>query len=415
MKKTIFLFLMLFATANIYSQGYLINFAATGSSSSVSSVTVNNLTQNTSVTLYSGDILQLGSVGINEIGASNDNVQIYPNPMQGKAELSFYADKDGKTEISIIDISGKEVISIDKMFTKGVQKFNLTGLNQGMYFVNISSVTYFYTAKIISQINSQTEPMIEFIENVNSNIKISNLKSTNSTINMAFNNGDRLLFKGYSGNYTAIVTDVPSTSKTITFNFAACKDMDNNYYTTVQIGNQIWMAENLKTTKYRDGSSIPNVTNNVTWYNLSTPAYCFYNNSSAYEYIYGALYNWFTVYTDYLCPTGWHVPSDVEWSTLTSYLGGENIAGGLLKEAGTLHWNMPNTSATDSYGFTGLPAGLRMYDGTFANCGYETSWWSSTTSSGSLVWIRTLDNGNSIMSRGLDNNIRGYSVRCLKN
>ena len=118
-------------------------------------------------------------------------------------------------------------------------------------------------------------------------------------------------------------------------------------------------GRNLKTTKYNDGTSIPNVTNDTSWSNLTTGAYCWYNNDVSYKNPYGALYNWYAVNTGKLAPKGWHVPSDAEWTTLITYLGGESIAGGKLKEAGTTHWLSPNTEATNSTGFSALPGGRR--------------------------------------------------------
>ena len=122
------------------------------------------------------------------------------------------------------------------------------------------------------------------------------------------------------------------------------------------------MAENLKTTKYRDGTSIPLVTENTAWLNLTTPGYCWYNNDAAhYKSTYGALYNWYVLNAGSngwknVCPTGWHVPTDAEWTTLTTYLGGESIAGGKLKETGTSHWLSPNTVATNETGLHTLRA-----------------------------------------------------------
>ena len=129
-------------------------------------------------------------------------------------------------------------------------------------------------------------------------------------------------------------------------------DIDGNVYHTVTIGTQIWMVENLKTTRYNDGSPIPFVTDSSSWSNLTTPGYCWYNNDTTNKNTYGALYNWFAVNTGKLAPTGWHVPTDDEWTTLTTYLGGESIAGGKLKETGTTHWRTPNAGATNEIGFT---------------------------------------------------------------
>jgi uncharacterized protein (TIGR02145 family) len=167
-------------------------------------------------------------------------------------------------------------------------------------------------------------------------------------------------------------------------------DIDGNVYHTVTIGTQTWMVENLKTTHYRDGEAIPYVTDSAIWNGLSTPAYCFYNNDAvANKATYGALYNWYTASSPKLCPVGWHVPTDAEWTTLMTYLGGQIVAGGKLKEQGTAHWNSPNTGADNSTGFTAVPGGCRtmgliqFYEiGTF---GY---WWSSTETSAKFAWYR---------------------------
>jgi uncharacterized protein (TIGR02145 family) len=140
-------------------------------------------------------------------------------------------------------------------------------------------------------------------------------------------------------------------------------DIDGNAYNIVTIGGQAWMKENLKVTKYKDGTTIPLVTATGAWVALTTPGYSFYNNSVTGG-VYGALYNWYTVNTGKLCPTGWHVPSTTEWTTLETFLGGASVAGGKLKETGTSKWFSPNTGATNETGFTALPGGARNYLGT---------------------------------------------------
>jgi uncharacterized protein (TIGR02145 family) len=159
-------------------------------------------------------------------------------------------------------------------------------------------------------------------------------------------------------------------------------DIDGNVYNTLNIGTQVWMTGNLKTTKYNNGSNIPLVTDNLGWAMLNTPGFCWYNNdSTSYSNPYGALYNWYTVNTGNICPNGWHMPNDTEWTTLFNYLGGSNVAGGKLKEIGTLHWNSPNTGATNISGFTALPGAMRggIGVGTFLDTiGLYGAWWSST-------------------------------------
>ncbi len=192
------------------------------------------------------------------------------------------------------------------------------------------------------------------------------------------------------------------------------KDADGNSYKLVKIGNQLWMAENLKTTKYNDGTLIPLVTDTVDWSILTTPAYCWPNNHDSTKYTYGGLYNWHTVNTGNLCPTGWHLPSDAEWTELTNYLGGVSVAGGKMKETGTAHWTSPNTGATNESGFSGLPGGNRSYNGLFDYFGSRSYWWSSTENTADNALVRYLVYNGANIIRISYNKKNGYSVRCLR-
>jgi uncharacterized protein (TIGR02145 family) len=191
----------------------------------------------------------------------------------------------------------------------------------------------------------------------------------------------------------------------------------------VTIGTQVWTTKNLDVATYSDGTVIPQVTDPTAWANLTTGAWCYYNNDPANGAIYGKLYNWYAVAgihdTDpntpnkKLAPTGYHVPTDAEWSTLTTYLGGESVAGGKMKATGTSLWTSPNTDATNSSGFTGLPGGYR-YNGTFYLIGYYGFWWSSSEGDTTGAWSRGLhDNGGNAYS-GSNYKTHGISVRCLR-
>lgn len=195
------------------------------------------------------------------------------------------------------------------------------------------------------------------------------------------------------------------------------KDIDGNVYDTVRIGTQVWMVENLKTTKYNDGTSIPLVTDDTEWENLGTPGYCWFNNDAAtYKSAYGALYNWYSVNTGKLCPTGWHVPTDAEWTILIDYLGGEGVAGGKMKEAGLTHWPTPNTGATNSSGFTALPGGCRG-DDNFSET-FRALFWSSSQCDATTAWYRSLYFNYESIDRGYYDfggyKHNGFSVRCVK-
>jgi len=196
--------------------------------------------------------------------------------------------------------------------------------------------------------------------------------------------------------------------------FGTVTDIDGNVYLTVLIGDQWWTAENLKTTRFADGSVIPNVSGNAAWNQLSTPAWCNYNNSLANDLVYGKLYNWFTVSDPRnVCPSGWHAPTDAEWTILTDFLGGTSVAGGKMKN--TTGWPSPNTGATNESNFSGLPGGIRgNYNGTFTNVGSYGYWWSSTEYTIYNARNRSLNYGNGYVYSLNNNKEDGRSVRCLR-
>ena len=199
------------------------------------------------------------------------------------------------------------------------------------------------------------------------------------------------------------------------------KDIDGNKYKTIKIGTQTWLSENLKTTTYNDGTAIPRVKSYDAWAELSTPAYCWYSNDSANKEDYGALYNWYAVNTKKLCPEGWHVPSDEEWTELRTYLGDKGNAGNALKESGTSHWKSPNSDASNTTGFTGLPGGYRDYKGPFNLLLRDAYWWSSTESyryvpidsASSIYFYRNLRYDDSDLFRNITDKSFGLCVRCL--
>lgn len=203
-------------------------------------------------------------------------------------------------------------------------------------------------------------------------------------------------------------------SEDLTCTTFALVDADNNYYHSINIGTQKWMKENLKTTKFNDNTDIPNVTDNTVWSNLTTPAYCLYNNEIMNKANYGIMYNWFVVETGKLCPLGWHIPDNSEWNTLINYLGGSDIAGGKLKEINNTNWQIPNTEATDESGFTGLPGGNRDLLGPFYNLEQRGYWWSMTPASSTNAWYIHLAY-NTSQAILIDYGKRmGFSVRCIK-
>lgn len=202
---------------------------------------------------------------------------------------------------------------------------------------------------------------------------------------------------------------------------ATVTDADDNVYQTVAIGNQVWMAENLRTTRYRNGDLIPYITDDTDWTNLSTPGYCWHANDAQLSLTLGALYNWYAIQSSAnICPEGWHVPTNGDWQTLFDHLGGNSVAGGKLKEVGTLedmtgYWYAPNTGATNESGFGARSGGPRSYsNGMFGSRGLNAYFWSSTELDVDKAYARALGNSTAgVISSSYDKR-NGHFCRCVK-
>ena len=236
------------------------------------------------------------------------------------------------------------------------------------------------------------------------------------------------IYQGTENNVTVIEGSTPTiVSITVTsiFETGTVIDIDGNVYLTIKIGNQWWMAENLKVTHYRNGDTIPNVTDYSAWSDLTTGACCAYENNEAHVATYGLLYNWYAlVDSRNIAPQGWHMATDEEWKALEMYLGmsqsdvddrawrGTN-EGGKLKATGTTHWNSPNVGATNESGFSALPGGIRQYSGDFDRMGKFAYFWSATEYE-YYAWFRFLVNTRSDIDRNYFSKRNGYSVRLIK-
>ena len=422
MKKfTIIIFLVL-ATLKVNAQDYLISFAGTGDTSAVGTIKVDNLKSGATVTLNGGDILNLKAVlGIGDLGIDNRKVQLYPNPIAEQSILTFLAPENGTVDIAVVDFSGKTVHQTSIFLSTGTCSFRISGISPGIYFVKVNGKNYHYSTKLASQSNPQGEAKIEYVSSgwINSG---NPLKTTAATIEMKYTQGDMLMYRGIAGQYSTIVTDVPASSKTITFTFAGCTDSDGNHYATVRIGTlksgvQTWMAENLNV-----GIRIQDIfqtNNNVIEKNC-------YENIDANCNTYGGLYTWGEAlqYTGLegaqgICPGGWHIPIAAEWSELTTFssLGPEEFAGGKMKEAGINHWKSPNTGATNESGFTGLPAGVNSpYTSPYSLMGESAKFWSSTAIPPIAAWSWGLYFSNSRLGNdGSWEQGWAFSVRCIRN
>jgi uncharacterized protein (TIGR02145 family) len=223
--------------------------------------------------------------------------------------------------------------------------------------------------------------------------------------------------------YQAPIT--PPTPKALYLNpdldYGSVEDIDGNKYASIKIGRYEWMAENLRTTRYCNGDTIPNIVGEMDWFLSTSHAWCHFNNDSSYEKPHGKLYNWFAVNDSRnICPCGWHVPNDADWDFLIRLYFGEfgslafNEAGGHLKSTDTNYWYGPNTDATNKSGFSALASGIRIHNGEFLSFGKSTGWWSSSEYSANNAIIRSVHYNNSTASKHNFHKNLGYSVRCIK-
>lgn len=409
--------MMLFMVmTDLKAQDYQITFAGEGASNTVSTVKVENLTKGTSLTMNGTDILHLKEV-VTDIETTNadgsGNIIFCPNPMKDFTKMQFILPVSGEAVITLYDITGRKIAQKQDMLSKGQHTYHIEGIGRGVYIVMVSSDSYNFSGTILCTANRNNITRIEYENFLALPEKVSDSKGTAAEIEMQYNTGDRLKLTAFSGNYSTVITDVPTSGKVITFNFVSFTDGDGNNYPVVKIGTQLWMAENLKTTKFNDGTDIENITDESTWAGLYTPAYCIYANNSANKDVYGVLYNWYAMQTGKLCPSGWHVFTDGDWTTLENNIPGDFDANS-LKETGTAHWPSPNSGATNATGFTALPGGHRTDMGDFMAKGSNGQFWSSTEYSSTKAWNRGILFEFGEVMRKKNSKVCGYSVRCLK-
>ena len=337
-------------------------------------------------------------------------------------ELTYFSEVETPLTIEMDYRSPKKddrngAVPIAKVLIEGTDKFN------SMYssLVDISPITLTYNPPSIDEQSTFTTLKKPVHGNY---INIGNISNTKVSATTRVSEGKMyVIFKTtettdqtFSFELSYGETSFGSQTKTLSGVVkpkGECVDIDGNTYQTVQIGTQTWMKENLKTTRYRDGAAIPTGLSDSQWGAGTTGAYAIYDNNAANNTTYGKLYNWYAV-TDSrnLCPTGWHIPSDAEWTTLENFLGGATVAGGKMKT--TTGWTSPNTAATNESGFSGLPGGYRLYNGTYYSIGYYGLWWSSSEASTPNAWARDLSSNFGFSFRGNYYKQTGFSVRCLR-
>lgn len=410
----------------VNAQSYLVNFKGTGESDIVNEVKVENLTSGESLLLNGTDALRLNlPTGINDLNKDpGSELRIYPNPMTEYSDIKILPPVSGAAVLTVFDISGRPLIQKTFIVQNQEQEFRLTGIKTGLYIINFTGKGYLYSGKLLSMGKNEGNVNITRISSTETfNSKVSEkdkAKSTEAVIDMAYNTGQWLKFTGTSGEFNTVITSSFTSDKELTFNFIRCKDGDNNNYSVVEIGTQIWMAENLRTTRYSNGDLIG--TTEPAALNITT------ETNPKYEWVYygyqieidpvayGRLYTWHAARDSRnVCPAGWHLPSRTEYNTLMNSLSGVSVAGGKLKETGLTHWSSPNTEATNISGFTALPTGSRAPAG---SCNHYTKvcyLWSSTERDNTYSYYCSMgfDTGIAYTDINTGKNV-GLGIRCIR-
>jgi uncharacterized protein (TIGR02145 family) len=417
----------------------------------IDSILVENLTQGVDTTLYAPDtVLVLDyEAGITENNTIETNVftlfQNYPNPIMGQTSVVLYLSEGENVLITISDLFGREVFNSKYILDYGTHFFTFLPGKEDLYFFTASVGQQIQTIKMFNIPSTSHGYGICKLEYNGQQIdKVLN-KSINNLNNFVFNLGDLLKLTSFTNQGERVITITPTVSQTCYFHYTGnpCSgtptitDIDGNIYNTVQIGDQCWMKENLKTTTYSNGTPIPNIIDNQEWTTISTGAYAWQENDISWKNVYGAIYNWYTtVDPNGLCPAGWHVPSDDEWTVLTDFIGGtESPHGNELKSCRQVNsplgggctttehprWEEYDNNyyyGTDDYGFSGLPGGNRdcVSPGSFGNIGIIGLWWSTSQyGPDHLAGFRGLIyHYSSVSYQGHVNQHFGYSVRCLR-
>lgn len=439
MRKPRFLFLVLLAgVVTLHAQTTIhLTFTAyaDGFHKPLDSINVRNLTQGGDTTLKGNDTVLSLSYGTGWDEWARDPsgrwilYPVTPNPVTHTATLRLYLPEEETMTLKVSDLSGWELVAHRQSLQPGIHTFTFTPGRESMYFISVRTAGWQQVQKLLSPQGSATRATLVYDGFQSAARQMKKEKAV-----FHWTPGDHLMYTGYSGYEVDAMDDLPSQSTLYTFSFDAVvcpptlTDINGNVYNAVQIGSQCWMRENLRVRNYRNGTAIPEITNNASWKGLTTGARCWYNvDSATYAAIYGAMYNWYAcVDTNGLCPAGWHVPTDLEWKALEIAVGMSpavannsgyrgNDEGGKLKDTTTVYWEPPNTGATNSSGYTGLPGGYRLgSDGTFASEGQIGYWWTSTAFSTSSAWYHALVYnypGVARISYGIKT---GFSVRCLK-
>jgi len=432
----------------VHAQNYFIGFAGTGASNTVETVTVENLTQCTSMNFSGADILNLTeTVGFNENHFSTTPiVNQYPNPAAENSYILYSAPDAGLITLTLLNTEGKIIASRQQIVTQGTHQFSINTMPKGVYVLQLQSDNGLLSKKIISTSETKQRTDITY-EGLIAETEIRSTeplhnesiqRSIRAITQMQYNNGDVLKLTGKSGNYRTVMMLTPTMDETVTFTFISCTDNNSNHYSVVRIGNQWWMAENLNAGTFAT----------ITTPQASGTKFCMdINGQQDPTCPMGGLYEWNILMAGAsacngtgaapdddcatpvqgLCPNGWHIPSHYEWTTLgraisdnpNSFPYDMNLGvygileGGYLKETCSTNWWSPNLAASDKYGFGGLPGG-DTWEGVFEDYGQSAYFWTSSQSFTFLPWVYALNYSVSVIGRSAYVPENGFSCRCVK-
>jgi uncharacterized protein (TIGR02145 family) len=419
MKKAIFLMVLLSVICNTYAQNMTISFQPKADITPIDSIWAINLRTSQVVKLLGGESLVLvkTTTGINSYQNDLEKGTIFPNPTNKSVTLNFLMTKSQLVKLRLLNSNGQILKQSSLYLADGMHQFELKFSSAGIYFVSILKSDFPECFKVVYTGLDIQNNEINYIgsETINSRSSDANqLKNAATDKTLAYSAGDFIQYSVFSGVNTTIISETPTTNKTITVEFVSCIDKAGKSYKAVKIGDQWWMAENLAylpaVFPSSSGSNVEPRYYVSGYQSTDVVAAKKHTNYSTY----GVLYNWQAALA--ANPPGWHLPSDTEWTALSTFLGGQGVTGGKLKENGTLHWNSPNDGATNETGYTALPAGARSDFGTFVDRGNYGYWWSSTEDNQHNGWyyyhyMRYIYGDLFGFSyTGED----GYSVRCVK-
>ncbi len=441
MKNTLLLLAAAFLSCTLSAQDYKVSFSANGLATETDSVKIENVTQGKSITVYGQDTLHLlGTVSSADIPESKTDFSLYPNPSAGHSQLEFYSPDGGTAKLMISDISGKRLFTRQLEAQPGTNRIRISGLSRGSYLLTLNQNGTQQTRKLTVTAGSGENLQAEISAAGNKEINNKSVKADN-LVEWQYNDEDILIFTGYGNGHSRIHVYYITMDTEVTFNLVSCEDPDGHKYTVTTIGGVTWMAENLKTSKYNNNVPIPNLTEDTDWNNTTEGALCYFDNDSAsYAEEFGPLYNYAAASHGDLCPLGWHVATETEFSDLMVHLQGSgyNYDGTVnldsdpdtgdftAKALSATHsfWNSdvegaPGNNDYPSYrnrsGFSALAGGLRVNTVGFGNSmGDESSYWSSTSHDTDWAYRLFIAHDYATTQLLFGPKLAGYSVRCVQ-